>query len=83
MASATVRINDETHKVLRDLAERTGTPMQRVLTDAVELYRRQNFLEEMNTAYASLKSNTTEWNKEMQERSLWDKTANDGQNDKD
>lgn len=81
MSSATVRINDETHKTLRDLAEKTGAPMQTVLKDAIEFYRRQKFLDEMNEAYASLKAHPTEWKKEIEERSSWDLTTGDGQNE--
>ena len=39
-------------KVLRDLAEREGKPMRAVL--AIEHYRRDKFLDDVNAAYARL-----------------------------
>jgi len=83
MSNATVRINRETHQALRDLADKTGSPMQKVLKDAVELYRRQKFLDEMNAGFEALKANPAEWTKELQERMLWDKTSGDGQSEKE
>lgn len=83
MSNTTVRINNETHQALRDLADKTGSPMQKVLKDAIEFYRRQKFLDEMNVAYEALKANPAEWKKELQERMLWDKTSGDGQGEKE
>ena len=56
--------------------------MQAVLDEAIDHYRRDKFLDEVNTAYAALRSDAKRWNAELAERALWDKTLADGLNDK-
>ena len=45
MESTTVRISPKVHIILRRLAEQSKESMQATLAKAVELYRRQIFLE--------------------------------------
>ena len=78
MPSQTIRIEEETHKALRELSEQTGKPMLAVLSDAVELYRRERFLKELNASFATLRS-TPEWEKEKKERTEWESTLSDGE----
>ena len=56
--------------------------MQAVLDAAVEHYRRDKFLDEVNAAYSTLRSDPKGWKAELAERALWDKTLADGLNDK-
>lgn len=81
MASATVRINAQTHSKLKDLAERAGRSMPDVLDSAVEAYRRQVLLEETNRAFARLKADPKAWTEELAERAAWDVTLADGLED--
>jgi predicted transcriptional regulator len=78
MAGATVRVSEETRNVLRDLAARTGQPMQAILERAVEDYRRRCFFEEMNRAFAALRADPQAWADELQERATWDVALADG-----
>ena len=78
MTSTTVRISTETRKVLRELAEQLGEPMQSVLSKAVEAYRRQHILDQANLAYAVLRSDDEAWQEERQERSEWNAALADG-----
>jgi hypothetical protein len=64
------------------MAKQQGKPMQAVLDEAVEHYRRDKFLDEVNTAYSTLRSDPKGWKAELAERALWDKTLADGLNDK-
>lgn len=80
MASTTVRISIQTKKTVKKLAAQTGRKMQAVLDEAVELYRRQRFLEEANAAFANLRADAEAWSEEQQERALWD-TASSGVKD--
>jgi hypothetical protein len=48
--------------------------MAAILEKAIERYRRQKFLEEVNASYAALKANRKEWREEIAERELWDRT---------
>ena len=43
--STTVRISEQTHHRLREMAAQSGEPMQAVLDKALEQYRRQKFWE--------------------------------------
>lgn len=64
------RISEPTREILRRLAEESGESMQAILDKAVEMYRRQRFLEESNRAYAG--ANPDAWRTELAEREAWD-----------
>lgn len=78
MASTTVRISKETRETLRELAEQVGQPIQKVLDNAVEAYRRQCILEQANAAYAALRADAEAWREEQSERQQWEGTLADG-----
>ncbi len=64
--------------ILRELASRQCQPLQTVLKEAIESYRREKFLEQANTAFATLRSDPEAWREERQERALWEQAAGDG-----
>jgi hypothetical protein len=74
----TVRVSEATRDLLRRLAEKEGTAMQKVLERALEVYRRRRFLERVNAAYASLRSDRRAWSAIQVERKAWDSTLSDG-----
>lgn len=74
---STVRINEGTHKALRDLAESERISLQTVVERAIENYRRQRFLEAANRQYAALRADPSAWADEQAERELWDQTVSD------
>ena len=78
MPSTSIRIDEQALAVLRELARRQRQPVQTVLKQAIDSYRRQKFLEEANAAFAVLRSNPEDWSEEQQERDLWDQTVGDG-----
>jgi predicted DNA-binding protein len=73
-----IRITPHSKAVLRALAKRQGKPMQAVLDEAIDHYRRDKFLDEVNAAYAALRTEPKAWKEEQAERALWDKTLGDG-----
>jgi predicted transcriptional regulator len=77
VASTTVKVDAETYSKLRETATETGQPMTVVLAKAVEMYRRQIFLEAVNADFAALRSETDAWKKELAERNAWDNTLVD------
>jgi predicted transcriptional regulator len=81
MASTTVRVSEHTHELLRQLAEATGEPLQKVLERAVESYRREQFFAEFNAAYERLRADPVAWEEELAERAEWDATLADGLDD--
>ena len=76
--SATVRISEQGHRHLRELAARSNEPMQSVLDKALETYRRQKFWEEMDTAYAAIQNDPEASASEKAEFKLWEVTLMDG-----
>jgi len=78
MNTLTVRISDTSRNILRELAAQKGASMQTLLDKAIEAYRRQLFLEEINKAYAVLREDPKAWSQVEKERAAWDITLNDG-----
>ena len=72
-----VRIGRAHHQTLRQLAERTGESMQAVLEKAIDELKRKQFFEELDAAFAALKSDATAWQEELEERDLWAGTLED------
>lgn len=81
MASTTVRVTRRTHELLRELAAATGEPLQQVLEEAVERYRRERFFAELHAAYARLAGDPAAWQEELDERAELDGTLADGLRD--
>ena len=76
--SATVRINPESHRKLKNLAEELGESMPVVLEQAIEALRRARFLEQASKAYGELRSDKEAWAAELAERKILDKSLKDG-----
>ena len=75
--AATVRISQETHQALRELADSEKTSLQTVLERAIEAYRRTRFLDDANRQFQVLRSDEDAWRLELEERNEWDITMND------
>jgi predicted transcriptional regulator len=78
MPSASIRIDEQALEILRELARSQHRPMQAVLSEAIDSYRRQKFLEEANIAFAALRNNPQAWDEERQEREIWEQSIQDG-----
>jgi hypothetical protein len=74
--SVTVRISLSLRETLRQLAAREGVPMQTVLEKAVESYRRDRLIDELNAGYAKLSS--VERDELTDELEVWEATSADG-----
>jgi predicted transcriptional regulator len=77
MSTVTVRIRKETHRSLKQLADKTGEPMPEILTKAIEEYRRTHFLDGLAKDFARLQGDSSEWKEELSERDAWDATLGD------
>jgi len=55
--------------------------MQAVLEEAIEHYRRQRFVDEVNTAYARVREDEVAWGEIVEERETWEGTVGDGLDD--
>lgn len=76
--TSTVTIGDTFYQILAELSASSGKSIQAVLEQAIEQYRRQQFLEAANQAYLALRNNSEAWQEELEERSVWDITLEDG-----
>ena len=83
MQSSTVRIDEETRAMLRELAEKENDSMQAILRKALESYRRTRFLEACAEGYAKLRADPKAWEEELAERAAWDVTLEDGLEEKE
>jgi hypothetical protein len=73
---AHMRVPDDTYRVIRDLAGKGS--MQAVVSQAVEMLRRQRMIDEANAAYAALREDPEAWKQELEERALWENAMGDG-----
>jgi predicted DNA-binding protein len=73
-----IRISAHSKAILRQLAKREGKPMQAVLDQAIEQYRRDTFFRELNESYARLQADPGAWKQELAERQDSDSTLMDG-----
>ena len=77
MSTMTVRIHEDTHRSLKELARQTGEAMADILARAIEEYRRQRFLQGLSEDFAALRSDAKAWEEELSERRVWDATLGD------
>ncbi|MGB0384044.1 MAG: hypothetical protein ACPGWR_04390 [Ardenticatenaceae bacterium] len=78
MATTTIRVSTETRNTLRELAKNIGLPMQQVVEQAIEHYRRQQLLNAANAGYAKLRADEEAWQAYTDESAKWESTLNDG-----
>ena len=79
--AATIHVRPATRQTLEQLATDTRSSVQNVLDAAVEVYRRQVFLEQTNQALADLRKEDRTWKEYQQEIEQWETTGNDGLSD--
>jgi hypothetical protein len=78
MGHGIIRISESAHELLRGLSKAEGKPMLALLDEAVEILRRQRFLEQVNAAYEGLRGDARAWKGVERERRAWDATLADG-----
>ncbi len=76
-----VQISETSLEIVRNISERNGLQISDVLDKAVEIYRREVFLDDTNRAFETLKEKSVSWQEELDERALWEDTLSDGVND--
>ncbi len=81
MESRTIRINQKTHAMVRELAEQAETTMTAIVESAVQEYRAAQFWKEVNAGYAALKADPEAWAEYQEEIGAWDCTLADGLED--
>ena len=74
---AQLRIGDETHRTLRELARIEGTSMQVVLDRALSEYRKKRFFDSLTSAFRALKGDHKAWAEEQHDREAWASALSD------
>jgi len=74
---STVTISNTSYQALTKLSASSGKPIQTILEQAIEQYRRQEFLVAANQAYLTLRDRSEDWQEELEEREAWDITLED------
>jgi hypothetical protein len=76
-ATTTIRVAVSDRDAAQELAKQTGRSQMEIVHEALELYRRQQLLADMNRDFAELRRDTEAWDEEMVERDVWDITLGD------
>lgn len=74
----TVRIDPAAHAALAEIAKAKDIPLTEALARAVELYRREVFLEGVARDFAAVTADPKASREEQAERQAWDATDADG-----
>jgi hypothetical protein len=73
-----VRVDEQLHAILRELADEEQRPIGALIADAIETYRTAKFWEQARRDYERLRSDPAEWAAYQAESDLWDVVAGDG-----
>lgn len=76
--TSTITISNTSYQALVELSTLSGKSIPTVLEQAIEQYRRQQFLITANQAYLVLREHSEAWQEELDEREAWDLTLKDG-----
>ena len=77
MAQAVMKIDEETHQILRQLSTELGEPMGTIVGKAIEEYRRSRMFREADAAFAVLRRDPKAWKAEVDECERWSVTLPD------
>ncbi|ACM61101.1 hypothetical protein B0S90_2346 [Caldicellulosiruptor bescii] len=72
------RYDGESFKSLKKLSEQLNQPMQKIIQEALEEYKKKVILSATAEAFIVLKGNSKLWQEEIEERQLWENTLGDG-----
>ena len=81
MSTTSIRVEQETHKRLANLAKSQRRSMTQIVTEALEKYERSLFWEQAREGYERMNADPDDRAAFDEERSLWDSTLNDGLED--
>jgi predicted transcriptional regulator len=76
--TTTIRINKNTYKELKKIADSENETIQRIMEKALKEYRTKIFFCELNESVARYKTSKDDWKEEIEERKLWENTLGDG-----
>ena len=74
----TIRIDDATLEMLKQIEEQTGFSKKNILRQALDKYQRDKYLASVNAYYEALRADPELWKEELAEREIWERASNDG-----
>jgi hypothetical protein len=74
---ATVRVDEGTLAIFRELARKDGATPREVTARAARKLRHEEFLDAADEAYRQLREDPEEWAAELEERRFWDAVVAD------
>lgn len=78
-----VRVENELHNKLRELASAENRPIGKVIEDAIRQYERQKFWQGVQDDFARLRADPVAWKDYQDEVAAWDTLAGDGLENED
>lgn len=78
MTTSMVRLKEETRRLLQEMAAQDQQSIQEVAARAVEAYRRQRLLDQINADFAALRADPEAWRAYRDDLAAWDSTLLDG-----
>jgi hypothetical protein len=75
--TTTIRVAVSDRDLAQELATNAGRSQMEIVHDALELYRRQQLLADMNRDFAAMRRDGDAWSEETAERDVWDVTLGD------
>lgn len=78
MTTSMVRLREETRRLLQEMATQDQVSMQEVAARAMEAYRRQRLLDQINADFAALRADPEAWQAYRSDLAAWDSTLLDG-----
>ena len=79
--STTVRIDDRSKALLKELAAAQQKTQQQILAEAIDKAWRQQILDAINADFARLRADKEAWADYQEEMKAWDCTLSDGLED--
>jgi len=79
--AVTMRVSEEAHRTLKEIAGERGVPMTDLLDEIIRQLKREDRLRRGNEAYARLREDPKAWAEELEERRLFEGTLMDGLED--
>ena len=79
--AVTMRVSEETHSRLKEMARDQGIPMTELLDELVKKARKAEIIRQGNEDYARLRQDPKAWAEVLEERREWDCTLLDGLED--
>lgn len=76
-ATTTIRVALSDRDLAQELATQLDRSQMEIVHEALELYRRQQLLADMNRDFAAMRRDDDAWSEEVVERDVWDLTLGD------